>query len=317
MNQSLSQKQNNNIQGATPNERPKEGLGLLIGQDVSMLKNEFGEPQRIDASFYGYQWYIYNLDYSRYIQVGVDHNNQIVTLFAVGEQMNVMPFKIGQPVEEIFNSTDIEMNIDIELNGNSYRFELNEADFNMRPLVRLGDVYVQLYIDKFTGTLSSLRFLNAETLIKQRPYELVYRGNLLEPDEPNEELWRNIEEGTEKEILDITNVLRIRHNLDPLIWDEETSQVALGHSKDMFESKDFSHTSKKFGNLSDRLEAGKVVFKAAGENIAANYTDAPAAVEGWLNSNGHRESLLNDDFTHLGVGVYQKYYTQNFIRKEE
>jgi uncharacterized protein YkwD len=317
MNQSLSQEQNNKNQEATPNERPKEGMGIYIGQDVSMLKRDFGEPQRIDASLYGYQWYIYNLDYSHYIQVGVDNNNQIVTVYAIGDQMNVMPFKIGQPVEEIFNSTDIEMNIDIELNSNSYRFELDEADFNMRPLVRLGDVYVQLYIDKFTGTLSSLRFLNAETLIKQRPYEMVYRGDLLEPVEPSEAIWRIIEEGSEKEIFDITNVLRIRHNLEPLIWDDETSEVALGHSKDMFESKDFSHTSKKFGSLSDRLDAGKIVFKSAGENIAANYTDAPAVVEGWLNSNGHRESLLNDEFTHLGVGVFQKYYTQNFIRKTE
>lgn len=314
MNQSLSQNQDNNIQTKTSTERPKEGMGFLIGQDVSMLKKDFGEPQRIDESLYGYQWYIYNLDYSRYIQVGVN-NNQIVTVFAIGDQINVLPFKIGQPVEEIFNSIQIDMNMDIEHNGNSYRFELNDTDFNMRPIVRLGDVFVQLYIDKFTGTLSSIRFLNAETLIKQRPYELVYRGDLLEPAEPSEALWRMIEEGTEKEIMDITNVLRIRHNLEPLIWDKETSQVAFGHSKDMFESNDFSHTSKKFGSLSDRLEAGKVVFKSAGENIAANYTDGPAVVEGWLNSSGHRESLLNDDFTHLGVGVYQKYYTQNFIRK--
>ncbi|MGK0698226.1 CAP domain-containing protein [Priestia flexa] len=51
----------------------------------------------------------------------------------------------------------------------------------------------------------------------------------------------------------------------------------------------------------------------AGENIASNYTDGPAAVEGWLNSEGHRKALLNNDFTHLGVGVYEKFYTQNFI----
>ena len=85
----------------------------------------------------------------------------------------------------------------------------------------------------------------------------------------------------------------------------------------MSESDDFSHTSKKFGSLSDRLEAAKVAYKSAGENIAVNYTDGPAVAEGWLNSKGHRESLLNEEFTHLGVGVYQKYYTQNFINKSE
>lgn len=313
MNQSISQ--NQNIQHKSSSERPKEGIGTYIGQNIANLKKEFGEPQRIDTTVFGYQWYIYNLDYKRYFQVGVD-NQQIVTVFAIGDQLNVSPFKIGQPVGEIFNSQDIDMNIDIELNGNSYRFELNDTDFNVRPLVRLGDIFAQLYIDKFTGNLSSVRFLNAETLIKQRPYELIYRGELLEPQEPDEAQWRMIEAGMEQEILDITNVLRIRHNLQPLKWDEPTSQVALGHSKDMFESNDFSHTSKKFGSLSDRLEAGQVTYKSAGENIAANYTDGPAVVEGWLNSNGHRESMLNEDFTHLGVGVYQKYYTQNFIQQE-
>ncbi|MEK1830243.1 CAP domain-containing protein [Priestia megaterium] len=51
----------------------------------------------------------------------------------------------------------------------------------------------------------------------------------------------------------------------------------------------------------------------AGENIASNYQDGIAAVEGWLNSEGHRKALLNKEFTRLGVGVYEKYYTQNFI----
>ncbi|MCM3690001.1 CAP domain-containing protein [Neobacillus niacini] len=316
MNKSLYQNQDNNIQEKTSGERPNSGMGLLIGQDLTYLKGILGEPQRIDASLYGYQWYIYNIDYSRYVQVGVE-NNKVVTVFAIGDSLDVSPFIIGQPIEEIFNSQTVDTNIDIEFKGNSYRFELNDTDLNIRPLIKLGDIFVQLYIDQFTGSLSSVRFLNDETLIKQRPYELVYSGELIEALEPSEDLWRVIEESTEKEILDITNVMRIRHNVNSLKWDEETSEVAYGHSKDMSENNDFSHTSKKFGSLSDRLKAAEVAYKSAGENIAANYTDAPAVAEGWLNSKGHRESLLNEDFTHLGVGVYQKYYTQNFIQKDE
>nr|WP_263328139.1 CAP domain-containing protein [Neobacillus sp. Marseille-Q6967] len=315
MNQTLNQDQNNNLETKTA-ERPKEGIGLLIGKNVTDLKKELGEPQRIDETQYGYQWYIYNLDYSRYLQVGVQED-QVVTVYALGDQLNVSPFKIGQPVEEIFNTLVINMNLEIEWHGSTYRFELNDMDVNIRPLLRLGDIFVQLNIDKFTGNLLSVRFLNAETLIEQRPYELIYRGELIEPAEPSEALWRLIEEGNEREIFDITNVIRVRHKLNPLIWDEQTAQVASGHSMDMYESEDFSHISSKYGSLSDRLEAAQVTYKAAGENIAANYTDGPAVVEGWLNSKGHRDSLLNEEFTHLGVGVYQKYYTQNFIQKTD
>lgn len=316
MNKSLYQNQDSNLQKKTSAVRPNSGMGFLVGQDLTYLKGVLGEPQRIDESLYGYQWYIYNSDYSSYVQVGVE-NKRVVTVFAIGENLDVSPFKIGQPIEEIFNTQSINTNIDFEYKGNSYRFELNDTDLNIRPLIRLGDVFVQLYIDQFTGSLSSVRFLNEETLIKQRPYELVYSGELLETAEPSEEMWRAIELGTEKEILDITNVMRIRHNVKSLKWDEETSAVAYGHSKDMSDNNDFSHTSKQFGSLSDRLEAAEVAYKSAGENIAANYTDGPAVAEGWLNSKGHRESLLNEDFTHLGVGVYQKYYTQNFIQKSE
>ncbi|MBI0578364.1 CAP domain-containing protein [Neobacillus cucumis] len=295
-------------------ERPKEGLSLLIGKKLSALEKELGKPQRIDESAYGYQWYIYNSDYSRYVQVGVE-NNRIVTVYAIGKNLDVAPFEIGQPVEEIFNTQYIDANIEIDQDGNSYRFELNDTDLNIRPIVQLGNVYVQLYIDKFTGNLSSVRFLDADTLIKQRPYELVYRGKLIEADEPSIEMWRKIEIGEEKQIFDLTNVLRVRHDLKPLLWDEKTAKAAYGHSKDMANNNDFSHTSKKFGTLSDRLKSAKVVYQAAGENIAANYIDGPASVEGWLNSKGHRDSMLNGDFSHLGVGVYQKYYTQNFIQK--
>jgi uncharacterized protein YkwD len=246
--------------------------------------------------------------------VGIE-NNRVVTVYAIGENNDVSPFVLGQSVEEIFNSYNIETNIEIEFNDNGYRFELSDTDLNLRPLIQLGDVFVQLYIDNFTGTLSSIRYLNNETLIKLHPYELVYRGEFIEPTVPSEELWRSIEEGVEREIFDISNVLRVRHGLHPLLWDADTALVAYGHSKDMSDSDDFSHISKQFGDLNERLKSAKVTYLSAGENIAANYSDGPAVVEGWLNSKAHRESLLSEDFTHLGVGVYQKYYTQNFIRK--
>jgi len=291
-------------------------LALLIGKSEEDLEKEFGRPLRIDESMYGYQWYIYNQNPKGYLQVGVE-NKKIVTIFAIGQNLDVAPFEIGQPVEEIFNTHYIDTNINLEFNGNSYRFELNDTDLNIRPMVQLGDIFVQLYIDKFTGNLSSVRFLDASTLIKQQPYELVYNGDLIQAPEPSEELKREIEEDTGREIFDITNVLRERNKLKTLEWDENTAKAAFQHSKDMSENNDFSHTSKKFGDLDKRLKTAEVVYKSAGENIAANYTDGPAVVEGWLNSKGHREALLNKGYSHLGVGVFEKYYTQNFIQKTE
>jgi uncharacterized protein YkwD len=293
---------------------PGEGLSSLIGKSSADLKAMLGEPERKDPSEYGYEWWIYKTGNSQYIQAGVA-GEKVATLFATGPDVNVKPFDIGQPVNEIYSSVFIDTNINFQYKGSSYRFELSEDDLNTRPLIKAGNIYAQLYIDRFTGKLSSIRYMDAPTLVKLRPYELVYRGDLIEAEPPEQEEKRLIEEGNEKQIFDISNMIRARHELGKLEWDDSTAKVAYDHSRDMFESKQFSHTSEKFGELSDRLEAGEVFYQMAGENIAAHYVDAPAVVEGWLNSKGHRESLLNPDFTHLGVGVYNRHYTQNFIQK--
>ncbi|MEQ2529247.1 hypothetical protein EKG37_09690 [Robertmurraya yapensis] len=295
-------------------ELPTEGLATFIGKDAAYVEEQLGQPERIDPSAYDYDWWIYKKGLSEYIQVGIA-NNKVVTLYAIGQDVNITPFKIGEKVENLYAKIPIKSNINVENEGSSYRFELTEEDINTHPLVQIGSFYVQVFLDKFDGTVSSIRFMDAETLIKQQPYELVYLGELLQASPIDAEKEKAISTGASQQIFDISNLMRVRHDLKPLEWDEKTSEVALAHSVDMFESQEFSHTSQKNGELSDRLEEGEVFYQLAGENIAANYTDAPAVMEGWLNSKSHRETLLNGEFTHLGVGVYQLHYTQNFIQK--
>lgn len=294
-------------------EQPQQGVASLLGKDIEGLKKILGNPSRVDLSAYGFHWWIFNNDPDQYIQAGV-LNDKVVTAYGIGPKVDVLPFKIGQPIEEIFSMNVIEPEVTFEYNGSSYKFELSEQDMNTRPVIKMGDYFVQLYIDKFTSSVSSIRYMDKETIIKQRPYEMVYRGTLIEPPMLSEGDWVRIEAGQEKQILDITNAIRSRHELQLLEWDEKTAEVAYAHSKDMAIEDYFSHESEKYGDLSERLKAAEILYEVAGENIAANYTDAPAVVEGWLNSESHREALLNEDFSHLGVGVYQKHYTQNFLK---
>ena len=275
---------------------------------------EFGEPSRIDPSSYGYEWWIYNEeDEMNYMQVAVQ-DGKVVSIYALGSELNIAPFYIGQPINELYQSASLETTIDIEWNDNSYRFELAEEDLGTRPLIRLGDVFAQIYIDKFTGMVTSVRFLDVATLIEQKPYELIYRGELPEEEALSDEEWSLVEEGNSQQIFDITNIIRKRFDLEQVEWDQATAEVAFLHSLDMYIEDYFSHDSPTKGNLGDRLQEGNVSYQTAGENIAAQYVDGIAAVEGWLNSKGHREALLNEEFTRLGVGVYRKIYTQNFIK---
>ncbi|UHA59408.1 CAP domain-containing protein [Metabacillus litoralis] len=271
-----------------------------------------GEPDRIDPSAYDYDWWIYEQENNQYIQVGV-LNQRVVSVYGIGKGLNAKPFVIGQPIQEVFKIQPVSSSLSLEFEGNSYRFEFSEEDMNTRPTVKIGDVFVQLYIDKFDGILSSIRVVDAETFIKQRSYEVTYRGELIEAKEISEDKWEKIETGAEQQILSITNMLRARHGLSAVQWHEDTSKVAFLHSKDMKENEYFSHESPTEGTLVNRLAQLDIKYQMAGENIAAQYVDAIAASEGWLNSKGHRDTMLNEEFTHLGVGVDGLYYTQNFI----
>nr|WP_275411245.1 CAP domain-containing protein [Bacillus sp. B15-48] len=282
-----------------------------MGQDVETLMAKLGEPARKDLSAYGYTWFIYNQEVDQYIQVGV-LKNKVVTLYIFGNEANIAPFQIGQTINK---KEWVRSEVNWHSENGFYLFKLSKEDMDQRPLIKLGDTFVQVYIDTFTNTLSSIRLLDGETVVKHKDYEMLYRGQLIKTEELNDADWRRIEMGKKQQIYDVTNVIRNRYGLESLLWDEKTASTAYTHSKDMMESHYFSHHSEKYGSLEDRLMSSNVFFQFAGENIAANYCDGPAIVEAWMNSKGHRETLLSKDFTHIGVGVYRKYYTQNFLRK--
>ncbi|MGO4887910.1 CAP domain-containing protein [Anaerobacillus sp. MEB173] len=285
----------------------------FIGDSIEGIITTFGQPDRIDPSAYGYDWYIYAEHINSYFQVGVK-NGEVQTVFVIGEKLPNERFQIGDSFEQIEENEIIEEKVSFTFNKNSYRFELTEDERIARPLIPIKEgVWAQLYFDTFTNEISSIRYLNSELLLMKRPYSVVYRGELYEPEPLTAEQWRQIERGSAKQIFDITNVIRVRHGLEPFQWDEKTATVAYKHSKDMFVNDYFSHTSPQFGELSDRFNSEDIRYHMAGENIAAKYVDGIAAVEGWLNSEGHRVNLLNEEFTHLGVGVYETYYTQNFF----
>ncbi|MCZ0754219.1 CAP domain-containing protein [Anoxybacillus sp. J5B_2022] len=285
----------------------------MIGKTEEEIKKRFGQPTRVDASSYDYKWWIYNENPTMYLQIGM-FNGRSVTAFIGGEQVDVTPFRIGQPLQEVYNLISLSSTIEVTLPTGTYRFELSEQDTSMQPIVKMDDLYVQLYIDHFTGTIAGIRLMNGETLVKIRPYELMYRGALLSAQPLSLEQQKQVEQANARQIFDITNVIRKRYHVPVLHWHEKAAEVAYAHSKEMSDRHYFSHVSPEHGDLKARLLSARIPFQLAGENIAAQYVDGIAAVEGWLNSKRHRDTLLNPQFTHLGVGVADLYYTQDFLK---
>lgn len=131
--------------------------------------------------------------------------------------------------------------------------------------------------------------------------------------------------GTEREILQRTNDIRDTRGLSTLSWSDYLHQQALKHSRDMAENDYYSHAGPNGESPESRLRA--ISDRCGGpssENIHRGelfvnmriygssevvYMDDPEAiaryaVQGWMNSEGHRENMLNRAWKSAGVGVY-------------
>lgn len=119
----------------------------------------------------------------------------------------------------------------------------------------------------------------------------------------------------EKEVVRLTNIERSKQGLKPLTLNVELSKVARLKSIDMVNKKYFDHTSPTYGSPFDMMKSFGISYRAAGENIAYGQRTPEEVVKGWMNSPGHRANILNGNFTEIGVGFYNNYWTQMFIGK--
>lgn len=130
---------------------------------------------------------------------------------------------------------------------------------------------------------------------------------------------QSVNESTyEQQVVDLTNQEREKHGLAPLSVDTKLGEVARAKSKDMAEKDYFDHTSPTYGSPFDMMDQYGVSYQIAGENIARGQFTPEEVVEAWMNSEGHRENILNPDFTHIGVGFVKEdiLWTQQFIKKK-
>ncbi|MGE8206510.1 CAP domain-containing protein [Heyndrickxia sp. NPDC080065] len=120
-----------------------------------------------------------------------------------------------------------------------------------------------------------------------------------------------------QQVINLTNNERAKNGLPALKVDTKLSGVAQKKSADMQQNHYFSHTSPTYGSPFDMMRDFGVSYKSAGENIAMGQRTAQEVVNSWMNSQGHRENILNKSFTHIGVGVEQTGYhwSQMFISK--
>lgn len=294
---------------------PNTIFGVSIGMSSQEVRKLLGEPARKEPSGLGYQWWVYNREPARYIQVGVS-NDKVIDVYSNAPTAKLGTIGIGTSLQSLARQFDLQNTVSFTYMGAAIQITNQKQQ---RPLVMNGGVPFIYYLDKQNGNkITALRMIDTQMLLRGSFYETrwSYQGQAPNFDPPplSVDEQKQVNDASERQILDLVNVTRYRYKLAPLEWNATAAKVAREHSADMERNNFFDHVSATTGrNPFDRLKAAPLTYSMAGENIAAGYPDAIEAHEGWMNSPGHRKNVLEKGFTQLGVGVYTDYFTQNFL----
>lgn len=103
-------------------------------------------------------------------------------------------------------------------------------------------------------------------------------------------------------ILAIVNAERAAAGCRAVTIDDRLARAAQLHSEDMSDNGYFSHSSQDGRTFGDRAQA-QGYATPGGENIARGQNSPESVMDAWMNSQGHRDNILNCSLTTMGLGL--------------
>lgn len=121
----------------------------------------------------------------------------------------------------------------------------------------------------------------------------------------------------EMQAFDLVNEYREKNGLQKLRMSKDLQRVAEIKARDLVESEYFSHTSLTYGSTFNIMKDKGIRYKVSGENLAGNIS-SEKAVEAWINSETHRNNILDDEYNYTALCVvespiYGKVFVQLFM----
>lgn len=109
------------------------------------------------------------------------------------------------------------------------------------------------------------------------------------------------------ELLKLHNKERSEKGFSELIEDENLSNYALNHAKEMSSKNRLYHS--KMRDLQKLSETGWVA-----ENIASGQKNAEEVMKSWMSSVGHKRNIMNKKYSKIGIGHYENYWCVVFSK---
>ena len=118
----------------------------------------------------------------------------------------------------------------------------------------------------------------------------------------------------EQEVVRLTNIEREDAGLPPLDLCELLMISARFKAQSMHDLDYFSHTSPIYGAFQNiSFEVFEIPVQSIGENLANGHRSPESVVAGWMGSDGHRNNILNERYTRIGVGFFENFWAQKFL----
>jgi len=111
-------------------------------------------------------------------------------------------------------------------------------------------------------------------------------------------------------LVSMTNSERAKNGLGALSVNSALTSAAMAKANDMLSKGYFAHTSPDGRTPWDFISAAGYDYVYAGENLAIGYSSASELMSAWMNSQTHRDNILNSKFREIGVAVVSGQYNE-------
>ncbi len=108
---------------------------------------------------------------------------------------------------------------------------------------------------------------------------------------------------TTGQVVQQTNAERAKQNLPPLEVSQQLNQAALAKAQHMMTHQYWSHVAPDGTQPWDFIKQAGYTYKAAGENLARDFSNTDGMVSAWMKSPTHRDNIVNSKYTQIGIAV--------------
>ncbi|WP_203248221.1 CAP domain-containing protein [Sporosarcina beigongshangi] len=276
---------------------------IELGSTEEQVTAQLGKPKNRSMNEYGSEWLTYHNGYQNFVMVSFDEQKKVSAIYTnddlisstsgikYGSSKTAVREILGEPIKEI------RKGLNIFILQESEGFDVFQSD----------DAYLYVFYDLHQQSkVTAIQLIS--TALEQKKTGIYAGGD------------SQLQDGFEQQLFDLTNAARVRHGYSILQWEANVAETARNHSIDMADNDYFSHQNKQGKSPFNRMDEDGVTYRSAGENLAYGQSSSIFAHEGLMNSEGHRENILLDNYSHLGTGVafnekLQPYYTENFLLK--